>query len=110
MPLSRLMSLDEAGQIMGCSAAHVRRLVNFGELKATRTGMSARTDMVHPVDIEEFMERRRVRLSPPVIPHKRLLPLSSGRSIAEMIDDGRKRRLRQQKKLVDGLRNFGAPD
>ncbi|MBK0054354.1 helix-turn-helix domain-containing protein [Stenotrophomonas sp. S39] len=58
-PSGRLMTLGEAAERSACAPKTVRRAINAGQLVAVRLGASARSDRVHPADLEDWWERSR---------------------------------------------------
>lgn len=55
----KLMTLAEAAERSACSPKTVRRAIDAGQLVAVRLGASARSDRVHPADLEDWWERSR---------------------------------------------------
>lgn len=54
-----LLKVHEAAGPLRCSAKQVRRLIDAGLLKAVRLGRSARSDRIHPADLEDYINRSR---------------------------------------------------
>ncbi len=55
----KLMTLAEAAERSACSPKTIRRAIDAGQLVAVRLGASARSDRVHPADLEDWWERSR---------------------------------------------------
>ncbi|HDX0827437.1 TPA: helix-turn-helix domain-containing protein [Stenotrophomonas maltophilia] len=53
------MTLAEAAERSACSPKTIRRAIDAGQLVAVRLGASARSDRVHPADLEDWWERSR---------------------------------------------------
>ncbi|MCU1150998.1 MULTISPECIES: helix-turn-helix domain-containing protein [Stenotrophomonas] len=51
------MTVAEAAEQSACSAKTIRRAINTGQLTAVRLGSSARSDRIHPADLEDWWRR-----------------------------------------------------
>jgi len=51
------MRINEAAERLQVSPRQVRRLVDNGELRVVRLGSSAKSDRVHPDDLDELHQR-----------------------------------------------------
>ncbi|NMT33768.1 helix-turn-helix domain-containing protein [Stenotrophomonas maltophilia] len=60
----KLMTLAEAAERSACSAKTIRRAIDAGQLVAVRLGGSARSDRIHPADLEDWWERSRQTTAP----------------------------------------------
>lgn len=63
----KLMTMAEAAERSACSPKTVRRAIDTGQLTAVRLGSSARSDRIHPADLEDWWRRSRQspRSTPP---------------------------------------------
>jgi excisionase family DNA binding protein len=52
-----LLTLREVAGKLRCSARTVRRIIDAGELRAVRLGLSGKSDRVHPDDLERYMRQ-----------------------------------------------------
>jgi len=48
----RLHTINAAANILDCSTKTVRRAINKGDLRVVRLGESARSDRIHPDDLD----------------------------------------------------------
>lgn len=55
----KLMTLAEAAERSACSPKTIRRAIDAGQLVAVRLGSSARSDRIHPADLEGWWRRSR---------------------------------------------------
>ena len=58
---SMLLTIRQAAEHLACSPKMVRRAIDRGELKCVRIGESARSDRIHPEDLEAFITTKRGR-------------------------------------------------
>lgn len=56
----KLMRLGEAAERSACSPKTIRRAIDAGQLVAVRLGASAKSDRIHPADLEGWWERSRL--------------------------------------------------
>lgn len=73
-----LMTISEAAERSACSSKTIRRAIDAGQLAAVRLGKSARSDRIHPVDLDVWWQRSRhtpafhtiksARVAPPLAP------------------------------------------
>lgn len=56
----KLMTLAEAAERSACSPKTVRRAIDAGQPAAVRLGASAKSDRIHPDDLEDWWKRSRV--------------------------------------------------
>lgn len=97
-----LLTLREAAGPLKCSPKQVRRLIDAGLLKAVRLGIGARSDRVHPADLEDYISRgRKFRpcqsASVPTATASKLPSAGKARPIAEVLATGRALRLVRSK-------------
>jgi excisionase family DNA binding protein len=55
-----LLTFAEAAERCRCSIKTLRRAANAGKLTVTRLGSSARSDRLHPRDLNAYLQRSRV--------------------------------------------------
>lgn len=55
----KLMTLAEAAERSACSPKTIRRAIDGGQLTSIRLGSSAKSDRIHPADLEDWWERSR---------------------------------------------------
>ncbi|HFT6992563.1 TPA: helix-turn-helix domain-containing protein [Stenotrophomonas maltophilia] len=73
------MTLAEAAERSACSPKTVRRAIDAGQLTAVRLGASARSDRIHPADLEDWWERsRRASAVLPAVPKASQAPPCPG--------------------------------
>ena len=60
----QLLTISETAKRLSCSTRMVRRLVATGRLRVVRLGETARSDRVHPDDLEAFVQVRRGEIAP----------------------------------------------
>lgn len=53
------MTLAEAAERSACSPKTIRRAIDAGQLVAVRLGASAKSDRIHPTDLDDWWERSR---------------------------------------------------
>lgn len=58
------MTLAEAAERSACSPKTIRRAVDAGQLVAVRLGASARSDRIHPADLEDRWKQSRHVFAP----------------------------------------------
>lgn len=57
----RLLTIREAADILSVSAKFVRRdLIDTGLMRVVTLGSSTKADRIHPSDLKEFIEKKRV--------------------------------------------------
>ena len=89
-----LMTIAEASAQLRVSRSTVRRLINAGQLRAVRLGLSGRSDRVHPDDLNSYINahRRAQVLACPstnaATPGKSP-SVGTGRSIVDLLGTGR---------------------
>ena len=54
----RLYTVKIVANILDCSTKTVRRAINAGHLKVVRLGESAKSDRVHPDELDIFIRNR----------------------------------------------------
>lgn len=58
-----LLSIRKAAEKCGVSPRHLRRQIDNGRLRVTRLGETAKSDRIHPDDLDDYINRSRTCLS-----------------------------------------------
>jgi excisionase family DNA binding protein len=90
----RLMTLQQAAEVLSTSKSSVVRLVKAGKLKVVPLGLSARSWRVHPADLDAFLnQNRQTCQSTNAMARIKLSSGTPARSIADLLATGRKPKL-----------------
>jgi excisionase family DNA binding protein len=69
------MTLAQAAELSACSTKTLRRAIDAGRLKACRLGQGAKSDRIHPADLDAWWAASRLEpLQFPAFPYARLAP------------------------------------
>lgn len=84
----KLLTVAQAAELSACSTKTLRRAIDAGQLQACRLGQSAKSDRIHPDDLNAWWARSRVTVAPLPFPKLSPLPLprdSADDRVAEML-------------------------
>lgn len=56
---NKLLTLAQAAELSACSKKTLRRAIDAGELATVRLGQSAKSDRIHPADLDTWWQRSR---------------------------------------------------
>lgn len=73
----KLLTLAQAAELSACSSKTVRRAIDAGKLSACRLGQGAKSDRIHPADLDAWWTNSRLAAVPaPKLPFMPPPPLS----------------------------------
>lgn len=84
----RLMTLAQAAERSACSVKTVRRAIDNGQLTAYRLGQGAKSDRIHPAELDAWWAKSRLAIphfSFPNPPRRPIPQDSADESLADML-------------------------
>lgn len=60
------MTLAQAAELSACSTKTLRRAIDAGQLTAYRLGQGAKSDRIHPAELDAWWAKSRLAVVPPI--------------------------------------------
>lgn len=60
------MTLAQAAELSACSTKTLRRAIDAGQLTAYRLGQGAKSDRIHPAELDAWWAKSRLAVAPPI--------------------------------------------
>lgn len=85
----KLLTLAQAAELSACSVKTLRRAIEAGKLSACRLGQGAKSDRIHPTDLDAWWAKSRLVAVPspklPFMPPPRLSMETEGEQMARIL-------------------------
>lgn len=63
---NKLLTMAQAAELSACSTKTLRRAIDAGQLTAYRLGQGAKSDRIHPAELDAWWAKSRLAVAPPI--------------------------------------------